>query len=140
MTKVIAVDTSVAVPLLVASHPSHARVSKAVGRRKVAVVGHAAIETYAVLTRLPGDARLSAHDAITLMTDRFEPHQVSVDSAGAIRSLARSGVVGGAVYDGLVAIGAAQLGDVVLLSRDLRAAATYARVGIEVELIPDPVP
>ena len=60
MTKVIAVDTSVAIPLLLASHPSHARVNKAVGRRKVTLVGHAEIETYAVLTRLPGDARLSA--------------------------------------------------------------------------------
>lgn len=51
MTDVV-LDTSVAVPLLVTSHVAHRAVSGA-------LAGHALHETYAVLTRLPGDARVA---------------------------------------------------------------------------------
>jgi toxin FitB len=72
MTDVL-VDTSVAVPLLLASHEAHGWVTAAVGDRSIALAGHAAHETYAVLTRLPGDARLSPPDAVRLLGERFEP-------------------------------------------------------------------
>ena len=53
----VAVDTSVAIPLLVRSHHDHAAVVRWWGGQEVALAGHALAETYSVLTRLPGDAR-----------------------------------------------------------------------------------
>ncbi len=135
------VDTSIAVPLVMASHSAHRLANRAVGRREVHLAGHAAIETYSVLTRLPGDARLSAADALTLLSDRFKPPdgEPIVAFPNAIAQLAGQGIVGGAVYDGLVALALANFPEALLVSRDLRAAATYARVGVSVELVADPV-
>ena len=135
------VDTSIAVPLVMASHSAHRLANRAVGRREVHLAGHAAIETYSVLTRLPGDARLSAADAMTLLRDRFTRAIGEALPAypDVIARLAGRGIVGGAVYDGLVALAIADVPEAVLFSRDLRAAATYARVGVSVELVADPV-
>jgi len=66
-----AVDTSVAVPLLVASHAAHEAVRDWARGRRLHLSGHALPETYAVLTRLPGDARMSCADATALIDDRF---------------------------------------------------------------------
>jgi CheY-like chemotaxis protein len=41
------------------------------GGQDVALTGHALAETYSVLTRLPGDARLAPADAARLLTARF---------------------------------------------------------------------
>lgn len=135
------VDTSIAVPLVLASHAAHRLANRTVGRRAVHLAGHAAIETYSVLTRLPGDARLSAADAATLLRDRFKPPsgEPIVAFPEALTQLAGMGIVGGAVYDGLVALAIADIPEAVLLSRDLRAASTYARVGVSVELVADAV-
>ncbi|SDM87299.1 PIN domain-containing protein [Actinomyces ruminicola] len=102
----IAVDTSIAIPLLVASHAAHRRVRDWARGRRLSLSGHASVETYAVLTRLPGDARVSAEDAVALIDDRFpEVLALSADSAiTAPRRLAGLGIAGGAVYDGLVAL------------------------------------
>lgn len=137
MTPTYLVDTSVAIPLISSSHSAHESVNRVVGRRKVGLAGHAAFETYSVLTRLPGDARLNARDALDLMADRFVtsetgPHVVFPET---VSQLASVGIVGGAVYDGLVALWASAVRGSILLSRDLRAAATYGRLGALVELI-----
>ena len=67
----VAVDTSVAVPLLVRSHQYHAEVVRWWDGQELALSGHALAETYSVLTRLPGDARLAADDAARLLDVRF---------------------------------------------------------------------
>jgi predicted nucleic acid-binding protein len=67
----VAVDTSVAVPLLVRSHIDHAAVARWWNGQEVALSGHALAETYSVLTRLPGDARLAPADAARLLEARF---------------------------------------------------------------------
>jgi predicted nucleic acid-binding protein len=67
----VAVDTSVAVPLLVRSHHDHAGVVRWWGGQEVALSGHALAETYSVPTRLPGDARLASADAARLLNARF---------------------------------------------------------------------
>jgi len=130
------VDTSLAVPLLLASHQAHGAVNASVGNRSVALAGHAAHETYAVLTRLPGDARLSPRDAVRLLNERFEPPVVlnaaSARAASAI--LADLDIAGGATYDGLIALAARPSGR-PLASRDRRAESTYRRLGVEVELL-----
>ncbi|MGL5852419.1 MAG: PIN domain-containing protein [Phycicoccus sp.] len=67
----VALDTSVAVPLLVGSHGQHATVRGWWNGRPVALAGHALAETYSVLTRLPADLRLTPEDAARLLSARF---------------------------------------------------------------------
>lgn len=98
----IAVDTSVAVPLLVRSHQHHREVVRWWNGQELVLSGHALAETYSVLTRLPGDARLSAEDAARLLDARFTaPLTLSAPAARKVHAtLSRLGVAGGAVYDG----------------------------------------
>lgn len=86
-----------------------------------------------MLTRLPGDLRLSPADAARLLSVRFTAPLLLAHATAARLpdTLARSGIAGGAVYDAIVALAAAQHG-VELATRDVRAAATYERVGARV--------
>lgn len=129
-------DTSVVVPLVLVSHEAHEVVDKAVGRRRVRLPFHAAIESYSVLTRLPGDARLLPADAQMLLADRFgTPVGVPADEVDRLLpEFAAGGVAGGAAYDALIAFTAREA-KAVLLTRDRRAAATYARLGAAYELV-----
>ncbi len=133
----VAVDTSVAVPLVVRSHLRHAEVVRWWAGQEVALSGHALAETYSVLTRLPGDARLSAEDAARLLDARFTaPLMLSGQQARKVHAtLSRLGIAGGAVYDGLVAL-AAKEHDLPLATRDARARGTYDAVGVTVVLVP----
>ena len=136
MTAPLALDTSVAVPLLVATHADHAAVTRWWANRGVALAGHALAETYSVLTRLPGDLRLSGADAVRLLTARFEPPLMLSAKAGRRlpETLAGMGIVGGAVYDALVALAALEHG-AELATRDARARDTYERVGAPVVVV-----
>lgn len=131
-----AVDTSVAVPLLVASHEAHETVRLWAAGRSLVLSGHALVETYSVLTRLPGDARVSSADAVVLIDENFEGNLTLPPKtvAGAHRDLAGLGILGGACYDGLVALAARQHG-FVLATRDARARSTYEAVGVRVEVV-----
>ena len=51
------VDTSVAVALSTLDHEGRAAVLAIVDGRRIGLAGHAAFETFSVLTRLPGPAR-----------------------------------------------------------------------------------
>lgn len=130
---VLALDTSVAVPLLVRSHSAHEAVVRWWAGREVALSGHAQAETYAVLTRLPGDLRLAPADAARLMGARFAPVLLlGGEQASSLPDLlAGSGVAGGAVYDAMVALACVQHG-AVLATRDARARSTYEAVGARV--------
>jgi hypothetical protein len=104
--------------------------------RELTLSGHALAETYSVLTRLPGDARLSGPDAARLLDARFTaplvlsgPHARNVHT-----TLSRLGIAGGAVYDGLVAL-AAKEHDLALATRDARARGTYDAVGVKVIVV-----
>ena len=129
----LGVDTSVAVPLLVQTHVAHAVVVRWWDGRKVALSGHALAETYSVLTRLPGDLRLAPADAARLMAERFdEPLVLGPHAARRLPDvLSRLGIAGGAVYDALVALAAAEHG-AGLATRDARAKPTYETVGVQV--------
>ncbi len=132
----LVLDASVAVPLPVTSHVAHRSVSAAPGDRTAALAGHALHETYAVLTRLPGDARVAPADAVRLLGERFETAAVldarSVRSAPAI--LAAAGVAGGATYDGLIALAARSAG-LPLATRDRRAQSTSRLSPVSVEML-----
>ena len=132
------VDTSVAIPLVLSSHEAHRVASVAVDDRAVEIAAHAALETYSVLTRLPGDARLTAVDAALLIGERFGPVVVADDIwLNLIHDLARVGIAGGAVYDAVIAVTARSVNG-VLLTRDHRAATTYSRLNVVVELVGSP--
>ena len=129
----LAVDTSVAIPLLVATHQAHAAVTRWWNGREVALSGHAVAETYSVLTRLPGDLRLAPADAARLLGERFvDPLLLGTEVARRLPEvLGRLGIAGGAVYDALVALAALEHG-AGLATRDARAKATYDMVGVRV--------
>lgn len=132
----VAVDTSVAVPLLVATHSAHGLVREWATNRVLALSGHAAVETYSVLTRLPADLRVDPRDAVALIDDSFaEILALSASAARrAHRDLARASISGGAVYDALVAMAAKQHGH-VLATRDARAMATYRALRVQVVVV-----
>ncbi|ABW11781.1 PilT protein domain protein [Parafrankia sp. EAN1pec] len=132
----IAVDASVAVPLLVRSHVQHEDVVRWWAGRELTLSGHALAETYSVLTRMPGDARLSGSDAARLLDARFTaPLTLTGPVAQSVHTtLGRLGIAGGAVYDGLVALAAREHG-LALATRDARARGTYDAVGVKVVIV-----
>lgn len=132
----VAVDTSVAVPLLLRSHPAHTTVVRWWNGREIALSGQALVETYSVLTRLSGDARLAPADAVRLIDAGFAP-PLLLSNAHARRlpdTLSGLGIAGGAVYDALVALAAKEHGT-PLATRDARARGTYESVGVQVIVV-----
>lgn len=132
----LALDTSVAVPFLLRSHVAHDAARQHIGQRRAALTGQSLAETYSVLTRLPGDARVAPVDAARLIESNFDP-PVLLDpetTASLPAVLASIGVAGGAVYDALVALAARGAG-LRLATRDKRAASTYAAVDVPLELV-----
>lgn len=134
--RVTALDSSVAVPLLVETHDDNAIVSVWARGRLLAFPGHSLAETYSVLTRLPESARLAPADAVRLLDDGFAPPLlIRPKTAKDLPSLlAARGVSGGAVYDALVGLAAVENG-CVLATRDGRARATYEALGVQVEVV-----
>lgn len=134
--EVFAVDTSVAVAALDSSHAAHPICRRRVIETRPALAGHAAYETYSVLTRMPGRLRLDAPTAGALLDDAF-PDRCWLDPVEAEELLGRCGplgVVGGAVYDALVGE-AARVSGRTLLTRDRRAVRTYDLLGVGYELL-----
>jgi predicted nucleic acid-binding protein len=129
-------DTSAAVAFLVADHKHHDATFEALAQRQLGLAGHAAFETFSVLTRLPPPARRTPPAVARLLAVNF-PHTrfLSADRAAALlTSLPGNGLAGGAVYDALV--GAAALEhELTLVTRDKRALDTYRTLDITVELL-----
>jgi hypothetical protein len=102
-----------------------------------AVPAHVAIESYSVLTRLPGGLAVPARTAASVLARRFsdEPLQLRKgDRASLVEVLAAAGVSGGASYDGLVALEASAHG-CTMLTLDQRAQSTYQRLGVPFRVI-----
>jgi toxin FitB len=133
----VAADTSAAVPYLMRSHESHHAVRRALSQYRLVLTGHSLAETYSVLTRLPGDARVAPADAVALIDANFgRPVLPSEETTvSLLAEMARHGIAGGAVYDAMVGLAArdARLG---LVTRDRRAATTYSTLGLELVLLP----
>lgn len=130
------IDTSVAVALVVAGHEHHQATRKAVGDRRCGLSGHAAFETFSVLTRMPPPNRRTPHAVARLLAHNF-PGSRFLSAEGTRRlhaRLAQLGIAGGAVYDALIAATAAEHG-MTLATRDRRAAETYRALDIKFELI-----
>lgn len=132
------VDTSVAVALVVGDHKFHQATLDAVGARRLGLAGHAAFESFSVLTRLPAPARRPPSLVVQLLAENF-PGSRFLSPAGTEQLLGRlaSGeIAGGAVHDALVGAAAAEHGS-TLITRDRRAWPTYRIVGAEVEVLPE---
>jgi predicted nucleic acid-binding protein len=132
----ILVDTSVAVALVVADHEHHEAAFGALSGRALGLAGHAAFETFSVLTRLPPPARRSPATIARLLVATF-PHSRYLGAPAAaalLTELGASGVAGGAVYDALVGACAKEHG-VTLATRDRRALETYRMLDVSVELV-----
>lgn len=132
----VLLDTSAAIPLVVADHEAHATTWQSLHARELGLAGHAWFETFSVLTRLPGAARRDAPTIARLLSVNF-PHSRFLDEGSASSltgELVKKGVSGGAVYDALVAA-AASHHQLPLVSRDRRAAETYRAFNVEVELL-----
>ena len=130
------VDTSVAVALSVADHSHHASTSKAVAGRGLGLAGHAAFETFSVLTRLPGPARRAPTTVAKLLAASF-PHSrfLGGDAARSLLAELASGeFAGGAVYDALIGAAAAEH-QLPLATRDRRALDVYRALDVNVELL-----
>ena len=131
----VAFDTSAAIPFVVRSHSAHLPLRRQCAGREVALTTHSLAEAYSVLTRLPGDARVSPKDAARLLATNFPqtvgPNQTVASQLPQV--LAPLSIAGGAVYDALVAL-AALANQMVLLTRDARALPTYAAIGVRIEM------
>lgn len=130
------VDTSAAVALVVADHEFHAATNEALDGRRLGLAGHAAFETFSVLTRLPPPARVTPHAAAEVLATNFPEtrHLAAGRSATLLRWLAEHGVAGGSVYDALVGATAAEHG-VTLATRDRRAIEIYRALGVDLHVI-----
>lgn len=129
----VLVDTSVAVALVVADHTAHVEVRESIGALRLGLSGHAAFETYSVLTRLPAPSRRAPATVRHLLEENFPASRFlgSDDAAALLARLADLGIAGGSVYDALVASTATAFG-LALASRDRRAMETYRAVGADV--------
>lgn len=92
----VLVDTSVAVSLCVADHESHGIVTTALDRRRLGLAGHAAFETFSVLTRLPPPTRRPAAVVADLLQTNFPASRfLSVDGAADLLGQFASGEIAG---------------------------------------------
>lgn len=132
----VLVDTSVAVALVLADHRHHEATHAAIGSRRAGLAGHAAFETFSVLTRLPAPARRPPEVVAQLLAESFPGTRfLSSDGAAAVLvELGRAGIGGGSIYDALVGAAAREHG-MKLATRDRRALVTYRALQIEVELV-----
>jgi predicted nucleic acid-binding protein len=110
-------DTTVLVAALLPGHPHHARsfpVFAAATRKQAACAAHSLGEAYSTFTRYPGKERMSAEAAglvVQEIENRFTLVWLDGDEyCAAIRDMARMGIVGDAVYDGLIAACALKAG------------------------------
>jgi predicted nucleic acid-binding protein len=130
-------DTSVLIAAFATWHEQHAAAAAAVARVDL-VLGHCLLETYSVLTRLPAPHRMKADVVASWLRVAFGKHEVASlpaqDHLELVATCTAQGLIGGAVYDALVAASCARAG-AHLLTLDVRARATYATLGCPHELV-----
>ena len=135
-TAAVLVDTSVAVALVVADHDHHEDTFQALRGRTLGLAGHAAFETFSVLTRLPPPARRTPTTVTQLLANTFPETRFLGTRAAAslVTMLGATGIAGGSVYDALVGATANEH-RLTLLTRDRRALEIYRKLQVEVELL-----
>jgi predicted nucleic acid-binding protein len=135
-TAAVLVDTSVAVALVVADHAHHEDTFEALRGRTLGLAGHAAFETFSVLTRLPAPARRTPATVARLLAGTFPETRFLGTRAAAslLAMLGSAGIAGGSVYDALIGATANEH-RLTLVTRDRRAIEVYRRLDVGVELL-----
>lgn len=132
----IALDTSVVVAALLDWHEAHEPARRAANGG--AIPAHALLESYSVLTRLPAPHRVGPDVARSLLAGWFPSERILLPGSGLVRSivdrLAEAGIGGGAAYDALIGLTAADHG-AELRTRDQRAAVTYDALSVPYRLV-----
>lgn len=106
-------------------------------REPMLIAAPAVVEAYSVLTRLPPPYRLGSGDAVRLIEASFiGPGRLIALEAKSYRTLLRRAsenqIVGGRIYDAVIAECALQEEDVDLLTFNEDDFASFARQGLEV--------
>jgi predicted nucleic acid-binding protein len=128
-------DTSVLVATVLAQHPHHAP-SLAVYRRSEkhnsACAAHSLAEIYATLTRLPGKQRMGTDQVLLFLDDVRERlkiiHLTEDDYYSTISAAATAGILGGTIYDALLARCALKSGCEIVYTWNV---ADFSRLGSE---------
>ncbi len=130
-------DSSVIINAALGIDPSSVGACRDVIAGSRVAVAHTLAESYSMLTRSPVPFRLSPTQAWQLLEDAFPSEPLTLSGQGyrqVLRLVSDRGIVGGAIYDLLIARTALEA-DARLVSRDRRAAANYALVGVSFDLI-----
>lgn len=131
-------DTSVLVAGFDSAHPFHEPAQEALAEVRLSgrLIAHTLAETFAVLTAA-GPYAFRPAPVVTYLDRLLDREPIALGPAAYVRAIAelgRAGVLGGAIYDALIARSAHQEG-ATLVSLDRRASATYRRCGADFELI-----
>lgn len=132
----IAIDSSVAIAAFGEWNALNDEAAEIVGEG-VAIPVHALLETFAVLTGFPPPHRAPAEIVDAWIEDRFPnvlPPPSIDEQRDLVRQLARTGRIGGAVYDALIAM-TAKVAKASLVTADRRAVPVYELVGVDVRLL-----
>jgi predicted nucleic acid-binding protein len=107
-------DTNCLVAAVCSWHDHHRRAKNEMDRRlaqgeALVIAAPSLVEAYSVLTRLPAPRRLSADEAFALLSGSFFGPDIRIVALNAddygelLRESARGGIIGGRVYDGVIA-------------------------------------
>ncbi|MGE3289565.1 MAG: type II toxin-antitoxin system VapC family toxin [Pseudonocardia sp.] len=132
----IALDSSVVVACFGAWHEHH-EPARALLEVRPRLPAHAGLEAYSVLTRLPEPFRAEPGTVAEFLARTFPEPRLVLDPAVQAelpRRLATHGISGGAVYDALIALTAAEAG-AQLCTLDRRALENYRRCDVRARLI-----
>lgn len=132
----IAVDAGVMVAAFSSWHEDHDRARELV-RGESGAIGHALVEAYSVLTRLPSPYRAVPSLVTAFLRAHFHGQVLALDGPAVrdlIMSLPRLSISGGAVYDAVIGATAADAG-ATLVTLDRRAMSVYERVGCDARLL-----
>ncbi len=131
-----AVDSSVVITAAAKWHVSHSKALECV-ETSPWLPAHCAFEVYSVLTRMKIPHRVDGELVLNFLQDRFPERLLVLDATqmwSTIPTLHARGIVGGAVYDGLIAL-TARAHNATLVTLDRRAAVTYQLCQIDYEML-----
>jgi len=122
-------DTSVIIAALVESHPVHERAFPWLKQARekqfeLIVAGHTLAELYAVLSTLPLKPRISSSVAWRLINENIVAHSKVVsltpaEYSSTIKRMSEMGLIGGTIYDALIAKVAQKTGVARLLTLNI---------------------
>jgi predicted nucleic acid-binding protein len=132
-------DTSVLVAVFYGDHPHHASsldVFTRFSKKDACCAAHSLFEVYSSLTRMPGKHRIGSQQAMLFIGDICERLTIVAltadEYAKTLRTFANSGVVGGTIYDALLAGCALKARAEALFTRNTRH---YAQLGPKIEAL-----